>query len=395
MNTPSAKTDKPLTEANAGASITPQPAFRPAIVPPKEATAIMPQPYNEVFVRTNLFSGHFIDTKSYYLHEWGKLPNVTIIRQVDYEKAYASLKKDFADSIEQEHHYTAINPKKEREEKEESVLRMRDQIMLEMGDGYAELYHTNPDSKLYKALLSRLTGLRGGRRTRPQEINLITKGDYGLELTKMDVKRTRLDLGLFYEDDFSAIHDTIIRRLNKKDDKGIVLLHGIPGTGKTTYLRYLVGKIKKKVLFVPPDMAAHIVNPDLVKLLIDNPNSVLIIEDAENIIMQRQPGSDSAVSNLLNISDGLLSDFLNVQIICTFNSSLSVVDGALLRKGRLIAKYEFGKLSVPKAQRLSEHAGSDLRVLMPMTVAEIMNQDERSYEQERPRIGFRIGESAV
>lgn len=364
------------------------PPFRSTITPAKDAPP-MPQPYNEVFVRTNLFSGHFIDTKSYYLHEFGTLPNVTIIRQVDYEKAYASLKKDFAAQIEDEHHYTAINPKKEREEKEESVIRMREQIMLEMGDGYAELYFTNPAGPLYKALVARLSGLRGGRRTRPQEVNLITKGDYGLELTKVDVKRTKLDIDLFYQDDFKETHNTILRRLNKKDDKGIVLLHGISGTGKTTYLRYLVGRIKKKVLFVPPDMAAQIVNPDLVKLLIDNPNCVLIIEDAENIIMQRQQGSDSAVSNLLNISDGLLSDFLNVQIICTFNSSLSVVDSALLRKGRLIAKYEFGKLSVAKAQRLSEHAGSPLRVINPMTVAEVMNQEEMSYEQERPTIGFR------
>lgn len=364
------------------------PPFRSTITPAKDAPS-MPQPYNEVFVRTNLFSGHFIDTKSFYLHEFGTLPNVTIIRQVDYEKAYASIKKEYAAQIDEEYHYTAINPKKEKEEKEESVLRLKEQIMLEMGDGYAELYYTNATGPLYKSLVARLSGLRGGKRTRPQEINLITKGDYGLELTKMDVKRTKLDIDMFYEDDFKDIHNTIIKRLNKKDDKGIVLLHGIPGTGKTTYLRYLVGKMKKKVLFVPPDMAAHIVNPDLVKLLIDNPNCVLIIEDAENIIMQRQPGSDSAVSNLLNISDGLLSDFLNVQIICTFNSSLSVVDSALLRKGRLIAKYEFGKLSVSKAQRLSDHAGSKLRVITPMTVAEIMNQEEKGYEQERPRIGFR------
>jgi hypothetical protein len=369
-------------------------SLRSALAPAKDIQT-MPQPYNEVFVRTNLFSGHFIDTKSFYLHEHGNLPNITIVRQVDYERAYAMLRKEFAAQIEDEFHYSAINAKKTKEEKEESVIRMKEQIMLEMGDGYAELYFTNPNGPLYKSLLTKLKGLRGGKRMRPQEINLITRGEYGLELTRMDVKRTRLDIDLFYEDDFKETHQTILRRLNKKDDKGIVLLHGIPGTGKTTYLRYLVGKIKKRVLFIPPDMASQIVNPDLVRLLVDNPNCVLIIEDAENIIMQRQPGSDSAVSNLLNISDGLLSDFLNVQIICTFNSSLSVVDNALLRKGRLIAKYEFTKLSVPKAQRLSQHIGSPLRVITPMSVAEIMNHSEKNYVQERPRIGFRVGEMSL
>src|SRR5207244_10467965 len=98
-------------------------------------------------------------------------------------------------------------------------------------------------------------------------------------------------------------------------------------------------------------------NPDFIQLLIDNPNTVLIIEDAENIIIDRKYNSGSSVSNLLNISDGLMADFLNVQLICTFNSSLTLVDNALMRKGRLIAKYEFGKLGVAKAQQLSKHFG--------------------------------------
>src|SRR5581483_263951 len=114
------------------------------------------------------------------------------------------------------------------------------------------------------------------------------------------------------------------------------------------------------------------------------------IEDAENVIMDRKISQDSSVSNLLNISDGLLADFLNVQLICTFNSSLTLVDGALLRKGRLIAKHEFGKLNIEQAQRLSDHFGFDKVINRPMTIAEIANQHERTTEMPTTEvIGFR------
>jgi ATP-dependent 26S proteasome regulatory subunit len=169
-----------------------------------------------------------------------------------------------------------------------------------------------------------------------------------------------------------------------------VLLHGLPGTGKTTYLRYLIGKIKKRVLFVSPSVAGDIMNPDFIQLLVGNPNSVLIIEDAENVITDRKLSNNASVSNLLNISDGLLADFLNVQLICTFNSSLTMIDSALLRKGRLIAKHEFGKLSIEKAQRLSNHFGFDTVIDKPKTIAEIANPHDKEYEAERVEvIGFR------
>ena len=56
--------------------------------------------------------------------------------------------------------------------------------------------------------------------------------------------------------------ETIRARLNNKNDKGIVLLHGLPGTGKTTYLRYLIGKIKKRILFLSPNVAGNLMDPD-------------------------------------------------------------------------------------------------------------------------------------
>lgn len=122
----------------------------------------------------------------------------------------------------------------------------------------------------------------------PLEINLIVKGSSRLELKSMEVKRTKLDLDLFYEDDFKEVDAVIQKRLNQKKDKGIVLLHGLPGTGKTSYLRYLVGRLKKRVLFLSPNVASNLMDPDFIDLLIDNPNTIVIIEDAENILMDRR-----------------------------------------------------------------------------------------------------------
>ncbi|MBK6989370.1 MAG: AAA family ATPase [Bacteroidetes bacterium] len=130
------------------------------------------------------------------------------------------------------------------------------------------------------------------------------------------------------------------------------MLHGKPGTGKLHTSVTHVQPLKKDIIFLPPNMAKVITNPDLISILIDNPNSIFVIEDAENIVADREQDGKSPVSALLNISDGLLSDCLNIQIICSFNTPLSKVDSALLRKGRLIAKYEFNELMLKKAQHL-------------------------------------------
>jgi hypothetical protein len=128
----------------------------------------------------------------------------------------------------------------------------------------------------------------------------------------------------------------------------------------------------------------------LIQLLIDNPNTVLVIEDAENLIMDRKYSGNGGVSNLLNISDGLLADFLNVQIVCTFNSALHLVDEALMRKGRLIARYEFGKLSVAKANALARHLKLETIITEPQTLAAITNTESMNYDTPiKQTIGFR------
>lgn len=248
--------------------------------------------------------------------------------------------------------------------------------MVEFNAGYCELLHDGKNEVLVAEVTALMSRFKVRERRKPLEINLVVAGSYGLDLRSMEIKRTKLNLDLFYEDEFKKVDEVIQQRLRKKEDKGIVLLHGLPGTGKTTYLRYLIGRIKKRVLFLSPAIAQDLMNPEFIELLVDNPNTVIVIEDAENIIRDRRTSSGSSVSNLLNISDGLLADFLNVQLICTFNSPLTMVDSALMRKGRLIAKYEFGRLSVEKAQALSNYFGNDTVITKPMTIAEIANPHE-------------------
>lgn len=226
-------------------------------------------------------------------------------------------------------------------------------------------------------------------------IHLLKRLHGCIETEKVYLTEPKLDIASNYNDDFLPIHKTIFERLNQQDDKGLVLLHGKPGTGKTSYLRFLAASLKKKIIFLPPDMGPIITDPNLIPLLLRNRNSILVIEDAEKIIVDRDAEGQSPVSTLLNLADGLLSDCLNIQVICSFNTDLSRVDKALMRKGRLIAKYEFNELETEKAQQLSDKLGFKTTIPSPMPLTDIYNQDEQAFEQGQGMapVGFNLGKT--
>ncbi|MES2645547.1 MAG: AAA family ATPase [Bacteroidota bacterium] len=338
----------------------------------------------------SIFYNDTVDSKKLFVKKFATLPCSGYIDQMDTSKVFEYLRSGAQGKVLSIYQHTYFDWKQAQQFFSKSILILKGNIMIEIASDYTEVLFANNNYDKGEAIIEALVPFKAEAKMQPYEINIITLSKQGLELKPLEINSTELAIGLYYNDDFAAVDALIKRRLLMEQDKGIILLHGLPGTGKTTYLRHLIGSLKKKVMFVSPAVAENLMNPEFMDLLIDNPNAVLVIEDAENIILDRRYSSQSSVSNLLNISDGLLSDCLNVQIICTFNSDIAMVDSALMRKGRLIAKYEFGKLAVTKAQQLSNHLGFDTLVNKPMTLAEIANQDEMVFETKQVQVlGFR------
>lgn len=344
----------------------------------------------EKITGSDLFYGNYADVKELYVKKFRRLPSVKFVNHIDPEKAYEFFLNKNAGKIRRTYRRAYYNWQENKQEFSISIIELSGQFLIELGKEYAEFLFHQRDAERADQLVEALLAFRTEKEEGEPQIHIINQTTQGLELKELTINPSELAVERYYNDDFIAVDALIQERLKKEQDKGIVLLHGLPGTGKTTYLRYLIGQVKKKVLFLSPSVAGNLMNPDFIDLLIENPNSILVIEDAENIILDRTYRSNHSVSNLLNISDGLLSDCLNVQIICTFNSALNLVDKALLRKGRLIAHYEFGKLSVEKAKQLAIDLNLDVSVEAPMTLAELTNPATTNYETPKTEIiGFR------
>lgn len=215
--------------------------------------------------------------------------------------------------------------------------------------------------------------------------------------TCINTKLSNVQVDRIYNQDLK--NNKILSLMKDNDKGGFFIFHGKPGCGKSTYIKYLMETLSKdNIIF-------YIVSQEIIlgypqqfrKFVIDSAISeehcVFILEDCEKIITSRDKagGNNSIVlSELLNISDGILGDFLKAKFICTFNTDLTNIDKALLRKGRLLMKYEFKPLYGEKLYNLAKDLKIENLEKKEMSLAEIFNHNEDNgfTNEERKRIGF-------
>ncbi len=339
--------------------------------------------------------GHQIPSEQYFVIKFDLLPSKYVDTRVNYDPSIVKEIIDLGFVAT-----TKIYNKNRRDDSSQMLYEKLDKKILIVVNNNVDLTKDNLvqieilyDLKTGEEFLSHLLELfkKFKRQKKKASIKLV-KSDMGhLDTEDYDLFSPAMDLEMNYGKDFLKVHNTIVSRLNENNGKGIILLHGDPGTGKTSYIKHLTSLIKEKeILFIPPSMAEMLSEPSIIPFLMEYKNSILIIEDAERVIGDRENnGSPAGVSNILNLTDGILGDCLSIQIVATFNMRREKIDQALLRKGRLIAEYKFEKLSLPDTEKLLKKLNKNINVFEGMCLADIYNIDVEVFKSNKTnKIGF-------
>lgn len=221
-----------------------------------------------------------------------------------------------------------------------------------------------------------------------KKINWYYDTPNGINTNRVSLKKNEKFIKEFYP--FIEDIDSWIDGFFESKSNVLILL-GEPGTGKSSLIREILNKTKNNI-YVTYDENLIKSEGLYVQFLsdvlnTDGQNGILVLEDADIVLMDRENHGNSAMSKLLNLSDGII-DSVDTKIIFTANlENMNEIDHALTRPGRCYDIVEFRKLTYDEANLAAEKAGVNIdHDMNKFTVGEIYNNQKN--RSARRKVGF-------
>jgi ATP-dependent 26S proteasome regulatory subunit len=188
-----------------------------------------------------------------------------------------------------------------------------------------------------------------------QNIFTISIGQSGLELEPIEQVDLDLENIDYYYDDGVMKQVNKLSKKIKKSNKGLSIIYGERGTGKTSLVHYMNQKIgDKKVIFIPSTFFDSTINhPDFRNFLKKHRNSIILLDDCEIYFNELYSKSNIFTNNLLQLVDGFDSDQLGINLILILNCEKeSEIDPHLIESNNLLDIVKISKLDKIKIQEL-------------------------------------------
>ena len=218
------------------------------------------------------------------------------------------------------------------------------------------------------------------------KINIISHSSAGLVLDEMDIMEADYEnMKIYYNQSAIKGFNKIIKKI-QKNNKGLFIIHGKRGSGKTIALNYIANTISKMSIFIPNSMLDYTINnPEFIEIL-RTYNPVLIIDDCEILFDNIYVKSSVTYSNILQMVDGFFSDEINTHIIMSYNTeSEDDIDSDLLNANNLLKVVKVEPLEKDKANELSKHLSLGHEIKNDILLIDLLKEN---FEESEESVGY-------